>query len=92
MSYFTHMLLRITDLKALVESEWRPQRRANTVRNAMIPDEKKHQDDESRRKTFSDQRKRIYLVNNIFEAWKNAKIEAGYKRCSEVILLRIHCL
>ena len=53
------------------------------VRNAMIPDEKKHQDDESRRKTFSDQRKRIYLVNNIFEAWENAKIEAGYKRCSD---------
>ena len=53
------------------------------VRNAMIPDEKKHQDDESRRKIFGDQRKRIYLVNNIFEAWENARIEAGYKRCSD---------
>ena len=38
------------------------------VGNAIIPDEKKHQDDENRRKSFSNQRKRIYLVNNIFEA------------------------
>ena len=39
---------------------------------------KRHQDDENRRKSFSNQRKRIYLVNNIFdEAWENAKIEAG---------------
>ena len=52
------------------------------VRNAMNPDEKRHQDDESRRKTFSDQRKRIYLVNT-FETWENAKIEAGHKRCSD---------
>ena len=44
---------------------------------AIIPDEKMHKDAESRRKSFSDQRKRIYLVNNIFEAWENAKIEAG---------------
>ena len=34
---------------------------------------KKHQDDESRRESFSNQRKRIYLVNNMFEAWENAK-------------------
>ena len=45
------------------------------VENAIILDEKKHQDDESRRKSFSDQRKRIYLVNNIFEVWENANIE-----------------
>ena len=31
------------------------------VGNAIIPDEKKHQDDENRRKSFSNQRKRIYL-------------------------------
>ena len=43
------------------------------VRNAIIPDEKKHQDDESRRESFSDQHKRIYLVNNVFEVWENAK-------------------
>ena len=43
----------------------------------------KTQDDESRRKSSSNQRKRIYLVNNIFEAWENAKIETGYKRCSD---------
>ena len=53
------------------------------VGNAIIPEEKKHQDDENRRTSFSHQRKRIYLVNNIFEAWKNAKIEAGCKRCSD---------
>ena len=46
-------------------------------------DEKKHQDDEIQRKSFSKQRKRIYLVNNIFEAWENAKIEAGSKRYSD---------
>ena len=34
------------------------------VGNAIIPDEKKHQDGKSRRKSFSNQRKRIYLVNN----------------------------
>ena len=32
--------------------------------------QKKHQGDESREKSFSNQRKRIYLVNNIFEAWE----------------------
>ena len=53
------------------------------VGNAIIPDEKKHQDDENRGKSFSNQRKRIYLVNNVFKAWENAKIEAGYKRCSD---------
>ena len=53
------------------------------VENAINSDEKKHQDDENRRKSFSDQRKRIYLVNNIFEAWENAKIDAGCKRCSD---------
>ena len=46
---------------------------------------KKHQDDENRRKSFSNQRKRIYLVSNIFEAWENAKIEAGCKRVVTVI-------
>ena len=39
--------------------------------------QKKHQDDESRRKSFSNQRKIICLVNNAFEAWGNAKIETG---------------
>ena len=82
------MLLRITNLKAfgqrfqVYNPRWRPQTRVSIVGNAIIPDEKKHQDDGNRRKSFSNQRKRIYLVNNIFEAWKNAKIEAGCKRCS----------
>ena len=40
-------------------------------------DEKKYQDNESQKKSFSDQRKRIYLVNNIFAAWENANIQAG---------------
>ena len=39
------------------------------VGNTIIPGEKK-KDDESRRKSFSNQRKRIYLVNNMFEAWE----------------------
>ena len=47
------------------------------VGNAIIPDDEKQQHDESQRKSFSDQRKRIYLGNNIFEAWENANIEAG---------------
>ena len=38
---------------------------------------KKHQDDESRRKSFRNQRKRIYLVNNAFEAWEKTKVETG---------------
>ena len=52
------------------------------VGNAIIPDKKKYQDDESRRKSFSNQRKGIYFINNIFEAWEKAKIVARYKRCS----------
>ena len=53
---------------------------------------KKPQDDESRRKSCSNQRKRVYLVNNIFEAWENAKIEAGCKRCSDSDFAAICCL
>ena len=53
------------------------------VEKAIIQDEKKHQDDENRRKSLSNQRKRIYLVNNIFEAWENAKIEAGCEPWSD---------
>ena len=61
------------------------------VGNAIIPDEK-HQDDENRRKSFSNQHKRIYLLNNIFEAWENTKIEAGCKRCSDSDFAAICCL
>ena len=46
------------------------------VGNAIILDEKKYHDDKRRRKSFSNQRKRIYLVKSIFKAWENAKIEA----------------
>ena len=60
--------------------------------NAIIQDENKHQDDESRRKSFSDQHERIYLVNNIFEAWENEKIESGYKRYSDSDFAAICCL
>ena len=96
-SYFTHMLLRITNLKALgqrfqvLNRRWRPQTRVSMVENAIIPDEKKHQDDEHRRKSLSNQPKRIYLVNNIFEAWENAKIEAGCKHCSDSDFAAIRC-
>ena len=61
------------------------------VGNAIIPEEKKHHNDESRRKSFSNQRKRIYLVKNIFEAWENAKIEAGRKLCSDYDFAAICC-
>ena len=54
--------------------------------------QKKHQDDENQRKSFSNQRKRIYLVNNIFEEWENAKIEAGCKRYSDSDFAAICCL
>ena len=53
---------------------------------------KKHQDDENRRKSFSNQCKGIYLVNNIFEAWENANIEAGCKHCSDSDFATICCL
>ena len=49
------MPLRITNLKALGQRfqvynpRWRPQTRVSMVANAIIPDEKKHQDDENRR-------------------------------------------
>ena len=82
-SCFTHILLRITNLKALDQRfqvqnpRWRPQTRASMVGKAIIPDENKYQDDESRRKSFSNQRKRIYMVNNIFEVWTNAEVETG---------------
>ena len=62
------------------------------VGNAIIPDEKKYHDDESRRKSFSNQRKRIYLVKSIFKAWENAKIKAGYKHCSDSDFAAICCL
>ena len=60
--------------------------------NVIILDEKKHQDDESRRKSFSNQRKIIYLVNKIFKGWENAKIEARCKRCSDSDFAVICCL
>ena len=49
-------------------------------------------DDENRRKSLSNQRKRIYLVNNIFEARENAKIEARCKRCNDSDFAAICCL
>ena len=58
----------------------------------ILPDEKKHQDDESRSKSFRNHRKRIYLVNSIFEAWEDVKIEVRYKRCSDTGLAAIFCL
>ena len=60
--------------------------------NTIIPDEKKHQDDENRRKSFNNQRKRIYLLSNIFGARENAKIEAGCKHCSDSDFAAICCL
>ena len=67
------MLLHITNLKALSQRfqvsdpRWRPQRRASMMGNAIIPDEK------CRRKSFSDQRKRIYLVKQLY--LKHGKIQ-----------------
>ena len=46
-SYFTHMLLRIINLKALGQHfqvrnpRWRPQRRVSMVWNSTFPDDKK---------------------------------------------------
>ena len=57
--------LRITNLRALGSHK-----KGGVVGNAIIPDKKKHQDDESGRKSFSNQRKITYLVNSIFEAWE----------------------
>ena len=57
--------------------------------NAIILDGKKHQYDESRRKLFMNQRKKIYLVNSKFEAWENAKSEADKNFIVTIISPRI---
>ena len=44
---------------------------------------KKHDSAESRKKSWSSKHKRITLTNNMFEAWKDAKIAAGYSVCSD---------
>ena len=44
---------------------------------------KKYESENMRRKSWGSQNKRIYLRNNIFEAWKSSKIEAGYDKCSD---------
>ena len=43
---------------------------------------KRKYEGENRRKSWGGQHKRIYLLNNIFEAWKSSKSEAGYDKCS----------
>ena len=75
-SYFTHMLLHITNLKALGQRFQKGGRKK--------PDEKNTKMMKIERNNLAmNQCKRVYLVNNIFEAWENEKIQAGCKRCSD---------
>ena len=60
--------------------------------NAIISDKIKHQDDESRRNSFSNQHKRIYLVNSIFEAWEMQRSRPDKNVVVTVILLRFVAL
>jgi hypothetical protein len=39
---------------------------------------KKYVGSESSQKSWNSQHKRIYLLPNVFHAWKGAKIKAGY--------------
>ena len=75
-----------------LESKMAPSKKSEHGEKRNYSGRKKHQDDKSRRKSFSNQRKRIYLVNNTFEAWENAKIEARCKRCSDSDFAATCCL
>ena len=44
---------------------------------------RKHDSVESRIKSWSSKHKRITLTNQMFVAWKDAKIVAGYSACSD---------
>ena len=44
---------------------------------------RKHGSVESRKMSWSSQRKRTTLTNLMFEAWKDAKIVVGYSACSD---------
>jgi hypothetical protein len=44
---------------------------------------RKYVGSESRQKSWNSQHKRIYLLPNVFHAWRGAKIEAGYSACSD---------
>ena len=52
-------------------------KRANSGRK------RKHDSVESRKKSWSSNHKRITLTNTMFEAWKDAKIVAGYSAYSD---------
>ena len=73
-----------------LESKMAPSKEGEHGRKRDNSGRKKAQDDE--RKSCSNQRKRMYLVNNIFEAWENSKIETGCKRCSDSDFAAICCL
>lgn len=40
---------------------------------------RKYQDSEN----FSNQNRRVYLSLSVFQAWREAKNEAGYQKCSD---------
>ena len=59
--------MRTANLKAFGQhliSRWL--KRANMVKNALIRDNKNDSDDEIRLKSWGNQQRRIYLVNNTF--------------------------
>ena len=44
---------------------------------------RKYSSENERKKAWNREHKKIYLSENMFVAWKDAKIEAGYKACSD---------
>ena len=52
-------------------------------RRANSGQKRKHDSVESRKKSWSAKHRRITFTNNMFEAWKDAKIVAGYRACSD---------
>ena len=62
------------------------------VGNAIIPDEKSPKMMKVEGNNVAISAKEFYFVNKIFEAWENAKIEAGCKRCSDSDFAAICCL
>ena len=57
--------------------------RINSAHSKLRDEKKKHDSAESRKKSWSSKHKRIILTNNMFEAWKDAKVTAGYSVCSD---------
>ena len=92
------MLLRIVNLKALGQRfqvrnpRWRPQRSRAWSEIRYLRMIKKQQNDKRRRKLCENRRKRIYLVYNVFKAWRMQKSRRDVTVGIAVISPHICCL